>query len=179
MGNSQRYCPILFPKPFRTMKLPHCFQTHLLLLLAMLTVLPAAAQTTSNDIEYQKQLGLAFMKKIAERDDVLTMESGLQLQTVKFGTGSRPRPKDSVIVNFKGFTVDGRKFSEGEDVEFPLLQLIEGFREGLLLMSEGGRAIIVIPCELGYGDAGAEPDIPGGATLLFDVELVKVLPAGR
>lgn len=161
------------------MKLPHRLLTLLLLPLAMLTALPVAAQTSSKDVEYQKQLGLAFMKKIAERDDVLTMESGLQLQTVKFGSGVRPRPKDSVIVNFKGFTVDGRKFSEGEGIEFPLLQLIEGFREGLLLMSEGGRAIIVIPCELGYGDAGADPDIPGGATLLFDVELIKVLPAGK
>lgn len=159
------------------MKLSHRIQTFLLLALAVLTALPVAAQEKLSEVEYQKQLGLAFMKKIAERDDVLTMESGLQLQTVKFGTGSRPRPKDSVVVNFKGFTVDGKKFSEGEGIEFPLLQLIEGFREGLLLMSEGGRAIIVIPCELGYGDEGAAPDIPGGATLLFDVELVKVLPA--
>jgi FKBP-type peptidyl-prolyl cis-trans isomerase len=130
-------------------------------------------RSTSEELEYQKKLGLAFMSKIADRSDVLTMSSGLQLQTIKVGSGQRPRPNDIVFVNYKGFLLDGRRFSEGTDVSFPVAELIEGFREGLLLMSEGGHAVIVIPCELGYGDEGTEV-IPGGATLLFDVELIKV-----
>ncbi len=133
----------------------------------------ARTRSTSEELEYQKKLGLAFMSKIADRSDVLTMSSGLQLQTIKVGSGQRPRPNDIVFVNYKGFLLDGRRFSEGTDVSFPVAELIEGFREGLLLMSEGGHAVIVIPCELGYGDEGTEV-IPGGATLLFDVELIKV-----
>ncbi len=133
----------------------------------------ASERTPSEEIEYQKKSGIAFMTKISQREDVLTMSSGLQIQTIKVGTGQRPRPGDLVLVNYKGFLLDGRCFSEGKEVSFPVDELIEGFREGLLLMSEGGHAVIVIPCELAYGDQGTEV-IPGGATLLFDVELIKV-----
>ena len=157
-------------KPFRTLALA----------IALLsTCLPTrlsgqnAPTNKAEEVEYQKKMGIAFMSKISEREDVLTMSSGLQIQTVKVGSGQRPRPNDIVFVNYKGFLLDGRRFSEGSNVSFRVSELVEGFREGLLLMSEGGHSVIVIPCELAYGDEGTEV-IPGGATLLFDVELIKV-----
>ena len=164
------------------MKLPHRSPKLgvLLLLLAGLTALPPAAEAYSpqqHDVAYQRSIGAAFMQKIGMREDVLTLESGLQIQTILPGSGNRPRPNDSVVVNIKGYTVDGNKFCEGESMQFPLHQLVEGLRQGLLLMGEGGRSVIVFPCELGYGERGAEPDVPGGATLLFDVELLRVLSA--
>lgn len=157
--------------PFRTMALATALLCTCLPTLA--SGQNAPARSKAEETAYQKQLGIVFMSKISERDDVLTMSSGLQLQTIKVGAGQRPRPNDIVLVNYKGFLLDGRRFSEGSNVSFPVAELIEGFREGLLLMSEGGHAVIVIPCELGYGDEGTET-IPGGATLLFDVELIKV-----
>lgn len=149
----------------------------LLLPLAALTGAPVAAQTDDADVALHKALGSAFRRQIAARADVITIETGPQLLPVTFGSGVRPRPADSIVISYKGYTLDGHLFGEGEAIEFRIAQLIEGLRIGVLQMKAGDRTIIIVPSELAYGDTGAGQDIPGGATLLFDVELLRILPA--
>jgi FKBP-type peptidyl-prolyl cis-trans isomerase FkpA len=63
----------------------------------------------------------------------------------------------------------------GEPIKFPLKNVIMGWQEGVAMMSEGGKATLVVPSDLGYGDNGSPPVIPPGATLTFEVELIKVM----
>jgi peptidylprolyl isomerase len=105
--------------------------------------------------------------------------SGLQYEVVKPGNGKRPVATDSVRVQYAGWLTDGKLFdssyARGEPVEFPLSGVIKGWTEGLQLMQEGETYRFVIPPELAYGAQGMPPAIPANATLVFQVELIKVL----
>ncbi len=107
--------------------------------------------------------------------------SGLVIDVIKEGTGSAPKATDKVEVHYHGTLTTGEVFDSsvdrGKTITFPLNRVIKGWTEGLQLMKEGGKAKLVIPSDLAYGDAGAPPKIPGGATLVFEVELFKVNPA--
>jgi FKBP-type peptidyl-prolyl cis-trans isomerase len=85
-----------------------------------------------------------------------------------------------VKVHYKGTLVDGKEFDSsykrGEPISFPLNGVIKGWTEGLQLMPVGSTYRFFIPSELGYGDRGAGADIPGGAALIFDVELIEINP---
>ncbi len=106
--------------------------------------------------------------------------SGLVYEVLKAGTGASPKETDTVEVHYHGTLTNGEVFDSsvdrGKTISFPLNRVIKGWTEGLQLMKEGGKARLVIPSELAYGDAGAPPKIPGGATLIFEVELFKVNP---
>jgi FKBP-type peptidyl-prolyl cis-trans isomerase FkpA len=84
-----------------------------------------------------------------------------------------------VSVHYHGTLIDGTVFDSSRDrgkkVEFPLNRVIKGWTEGLQLIGEGGKIKLVIPADLAYGDAGAPPKIPGGATLIFEVELFEII----
>lgn len=108
-----------------------------------------------------------------------TTDSGLQYMHVTEGEGDQPSgPTASVTVHYTGTLTDGTKFDSsrdrGQPATFQLNRVIKGWTEGLQLMKTGGRTIFVIPSDLGYGDRGNPPTIPGGATLVFDVELIEV-----
>ena len=96
----------------------------------------------------------------------------------KEGTGKQPSATSMVTVHYKGQLVDGKVFDSsierGEQIEFPLNQVIPGWTEGLQLMKEGGKATFYIPSQLGYGEQGVPGMIPANSTLIFDVELIKV-----
>ncbi|RMF82079.1 MAG: FKBP-type peptidyl-prolyl cis-trans isomerase, partial [Planctomycetota bacterium] len=85
---------------------------------------------------------------------------------------------DTVSVHYTGWLVNGKKFDSSRDrgkpISFPLNRVIPGWSEGVSMMKVGGRRLLVIPPELGYGPGGRPPVIPPNSTLIFDVELLEV-----
>jgi FKBP-type peptidyl-prolyl cis-trans isomerase FkpA len=106
--------------------------------------------------------------------------SGLRYQDVALGTGTPATAGKTVSVHYTGWLPNGEKFDSSRDRNQPFGftlgagQVIAGWDEGVAGMKVGGRRKLVIPPDLGYGTAGAPPDIPPGATLVFDVELLDV-----
>lgn len=123
--------------------------------------------------------GKKFMTENALNKSVYTTKSGLQYKVLKKGTGRKPQANERVKVHYTGTLIDGTKFDSsvdrGEPIEFNLDQVIPGWTEGLQLMEEGSTYMLYIPYNLGYGEQpmGA---IPPGSTLIFEVELIKILP---
>ena len=125
---------------------------------------------------------LAF--KPAQAAGEVTTPSGLRIIDVKPGTGPVPHAGQTVTVNYTGWLfVDGKKgkkfdssLDRGEPFSFTLGQgqVIKGWDEGLATMHVGGKRTLIIPPDLGYGASGAGSDIPPGATLIFDVDLLSV-----
>jgi len=113
-----------------------------------------------------------------KRKGVSVTASGLQFEAVREGTGPKPTAKSTVTVNYVGTLVDGTEFDNsykrGEPATFPVGGVIPGWQEGLQLMKEGGKYRLVIPPSIGYGARGAGQDIGPNATLIFEVELIKV-----
>lgn len=113
-------------------------------------------------------------------DKLVTTESGLQYEDIVVGTGAEPRVGQTVQVHYTGTLVDGTKFDSSRDRNqpfgFPIGtgRVIKGWDEGVISMRVGGRRRLVIPPELGYGARGAGGVIPPNATLIFDVELLRV-----
>ena len=132
-------------------------------------------------IQAQKTADAAYLKKKAAIDGAKTTESGLIIIESKVGEGASPKSTDTVRVDYHGMLSDGTVFDSsverGEPVEFPLDRVIACWTEGVAMMKPGGKAQLVCPAEIAYGDRGAPPTIPGGATLTFDVELIEVMPA--
>ena len=126
-----------------------------------------------------KAEGIAFLAENKKNPDVHVTESGLQYKIIKQGDGPKPSATSKVTVKYTGKLIDGTVFDSsvqrGEPAEFPLNRVIRGWTEGLQLLKEGGKAILTIAPELGYGAHGAGNVIPPHATLIFEVELLKVL----
>jgi len=129
-------------------------------------------------IKDNKTLGREFMEQNAKNDSVVQTQSGLQYMVLKEGTGAKPGAEDTVTVHYTGKLLDGTVFDSsverGEPTSFPLNAVIPGWTEGLQLMSEGAKYRLFIPSELAYGSKGAGDKILPNATLIFDVELIKV-----
>ena len=106
--------------------------------------------------------------------------SGLWFTDVATGQGSEAEPGRTVSVHYTGWLPDGKKFDSSRDRGEPFAftlgagQVITGWDEGVKGMKVGGRRKLVLPPALAYGDGGAPPDIPPGATLVFDVEVLAV-----
>lgn len=128
-----------------------------------------------------KEAGEAFLAENAERDGVMTTDSGLQYEVVEAGDGASPSAEDAVKVHYTGTLIDGEVFDSsrerGEPVTFVLNQVIPGWTEGLQLMSEGAHYKFYVPSDLAYGPGGAGNQVIGpNETLIFDVELLAVNP---
>jgi FKBP-type peptidyl-prolyl cis-trans isomerase len=123
-------------------------------------------------------LGEAFLAENAKRESVVTTKSGLQIEMTSEGTGANPVATDTVVVHYKGTTIDGEEFdssiTRGKPATFPLNGVIPGWTEGLQLIKEGGKAKLFIPSELAYGNRGAGGSIGPGETLIFEVELIEI-----
>ena len=123
------------------------------------------------------ETGRAFLAQNKARAGVKTTASGLQYEVITQGNGVRPAATDSVTVNYMGTLINGEEidnsYKRGEPVTFPLNRVIQGWTEGLQLMSVGSKHKFYIPYNLAYGthDQG---QIPGGSTLIFEVELLDV-----
>jgi peptidylprolyl isomerase len=115
---------------------------------------------------------------------VTTTSSGLGIIDIKVGTGASPKPGQTVVVHYTGWLDEngkkGKKFDSsldrGQPFEFPLGkgQVIPGWDEGVATMKVGGKRTLIVPPDLGYGSSGAGGVIPPNATLIFDVELLRI-----
>ena len=123
--------------------------------------------------------GKAYLEENGKREGVITTKSGLQYEVLTEGTGKSPMATDKVRCHYEGRLTDGSVFDSsyqrGEPADFGLNQVIAGWTEGVQLMKEGAKYRFHIPYLLGYGERGAGASIPPYATLVFDVELIKVL----
>jgi FKBP-type peptidyl-prolyl cis-trans isomerase FklB len=130
----------------------------------------------------QKNLdaGHAYLEENKTKEGVAVTESGLQYIVLKEGEGKSPGESDRVRVNYRGTKLDGTEFdssyTRGEPVTFRADQVIAGWTEGLQLMKEGGKYRLFIPSDLGYGANGAGQTIGPNEVLIFDIELLEVLP---
>jgi FKBP-type peptidyl-prolyl cis-trans isomerase FklB len=123
--------------------------------------------------------GQKFLAECAKRPEVKQTPSGLMYEVIRDGTGPQPADTNTVKVHYDGFLSNGKKFDSsrdrGEPATFPLNQVIRGWTEGLQLMKVGGRYKLYVPYQLGYGEQGAGDAIPGGCTLVFDIELLEIV----
>jgi FKBP-type peptidyl-prolyl cis-trans isomerase len=129
--------------------------------------------------EVQKKLGAEHLATAAKEKGAEKTASGLVYVPLKDGTGPAPAAADKVKVNYKGHLVDGRVFDasdrHGGPVSFPLNGVIPCWTEGVQKMKVGGKARLVCPPAIAYGDRGAGADVPPGATLDFEVELLEIV----
>ncbi|MEM6766487.1 MAG: FKBP-type peptidyl-prolyl cis-trans isomerase [Bacteroidota bacterium] len=125
-----------------------------------------------------KEEGKAFLAANKAKEGVVELPSGLQYKVLEAGEGSSPTTADRVEVHYEGKLIDGTVFDSsykrGETITFGVTQVIAGWTEALQLMKPGDKWQLVIPSDLAYGDRGAGRDIPPGATLIFDVELISI-----
>lgn len=127
----------------------------------------------------EKAAGTAFLTKAASEKGAVKTPAGFVYQETAAGKGASPAPTDTVKVNYKGTLTDGTvfdsSFDRGQPATFPLNQVIPCWSQGVAMMKVGGKARLVCPPELAYGDRGAPPKIKPGATLVFEVELLDVV----
>ena len=120
------------------------------------------------------KVSTAFLTKAAAEPGAVKTASGLIYKEVKAGTGASPAAEDKVKVNYRGTFISGKVFDASkEPVEFGLNQVIRCWTEGVQKMKPGGKARLVCPSDIAYGDQG-RPGIPGGSTLIFDIDLLSV-----
>ncbi len=139
-------------------------------------------QRMSTAMDAEKAAGAEHLAKVAAESGAEKTDSGIVFKSVKEGTGASPTAEDVVRVHYEGRLVNGKVFDSsrerGEPAEFPLGAVIPCWTEGMQKMKVGGTAQLVCPSDLAYGDRGSPPDMPGGATLVFDVELLDIVQPG-
>jgi FKBP-type peptidyl-prolyl cis-trans isomerase FkpA len=134
----------------------------------------ASAQATK-----EKAKSKGFLDKAAKEKGAVVTPSGLVYIEEQAGTGDSPKATDTVKVHYEGKLTDGTVFDSslqrGQPAEFPLNGVIRCWTEGLQKMKVGGKAKLVCPSSIAYGDQGSPPRIPGGATLSFEVHLLDIV----
>ena len=119
-----------------------------------------------------------FLANNKKAEGVVTTASGLQYKVISAGKGKMPKASDNVTVHYTGRLIDGTVFDSSRDrnepASFNVGGVIPGWTEALQLMHEGDKWTIFIPASIAYGEQGAGSQIPPNATLIFDVELIKV-----
>ena len=137
-----------------------------------------AQQRTAAASEIEKKDSAVFLEKMAKEKGAEKTPSGLVYIEVTAGTGATPKPTDRVKVHYKGTLRDGSVFDSsierGQPASFPLNGVIPCWTEGLQKMKVGGKAKLVCPAAIAYGDRGAPPKIKPGSALLFEVELLSI-----
>lgn len=136
-------------------------------------------EAASKMAEVNEAAGQAFLAENGKRVEVKTTPSGLQYEILTEGSGPKPEPTDQVEVHYTGKLIDGTVFDSSVDrgvpATFGVTQVIPGWVEALQLMNAGSKWRLFIPSQLAYGPQGAGNVIGPNATLIFDVELLKVI----
>ena len=129
--------------------------------------------------EQNARAGEAFLTENGKRSEVKTTASGLQYEVLEEGDGPRPEAGDQVVVHYTGKLIDGTVFDSseerGEPATFGVTQVIPGWVEALQLMKAGSKWRLFIPSQLAFGAQGAGGVICPNQTLIFDVNLIKVV----
>ena len=131
-------------------------------------------RVASGSEDTQKK-GQEFADNVAKEKDATKTASGIVIRTIAPGTGASPTAEDVVKVHYEGKLIDGKVFDSsvrGEPAELPLNRVVPCWTEALQKMKKGEKAQVVCPSEVAYGNRGAPPDIPPGATLSFEIELL-------
>lgn len=136
----------------------------------------------TGDIRSKYATDAQYLADNADEEGITVTKSGLQIKTIQSGEGKPPTDNDVAMISITGTLRDGKVFQEPASGPFPVSGGIPGFTEALKLMQKGGKYKIWIPSEIGYGPNDipdpktGEIGIPGGSTLIFDVELQDFLP---
>ncbi|MDB5195876.1 MAG: hypothetical protein JWP88_246 [Flaviaesturariibacter sp.] len=129
--------------------------------------------------EAERAAGAKFLAENKKKPGVITTASGLQYEIITQGTGPIPKADDMISAHYAGSLLNGKEFDNsykrGQPLSIQVSGVIRGWTEALQLMPVGSKWKLYIPSELGYGDRGAGADIPGGATLVFTVELLDII----
>jgi FKBP-type peptidyl-prolyl cis-trans isomerase FkpA len=130
--------------------------------------------------EREKAASTAYLVKAAAEPGAVRTQSGLVYREMTAGAGASPKATDTVKVNYRGTLTNGTEFDSSyrrnQPAEFALNEVIPCWTEGVQKMKVGGKARLVCPSDLAYGDQG-RPSIPGGAALIFEIELLDVKTA--
>lgn len=122
---------------------------------------------------------LTFALSPAMAQESVTTSSGLIYRSLQDGKGAQPKATDTVRVHYRGTFPDGREFDSshqrGKPIEFPLARVIKCWTEGVQRMNVGGKANLICPPAIAYGERGAGNVIPPNATLHFEVELIGII----
>ncbi|MEN9571549.1 MAG: hypothetical protein RL172_2780 [Bacteroidota bacterium] len=138
--------------------------------------------SASRKADVEKAKSKKFLEENKKRAGVITLPSGLQYEVLRAGdpTSAMLTMQDTFVVHYAGTLIDGKEFDNsykrGEPLVYPVGAVIRGWTEALQLMHKGDKWKLYIPSELGYGDRGAGADIPGGAALIFEMELLDIKP---
>ena len=139
-----------------------------------------AAARAERVVAREKAASAGYLAKAAAEPGAARTDSGLIHRDLSPGTGASPTASDTVKVHYRGTLINGTEFDSSyrrnDPAQFPLDGVIRCWTEGLQKMKVGGKARLVCPSDLAYGDAG-RPSIPGGATLVFEVELLEIVAA--
>jgi FKBP-type peptidyl-prolyl cis-trans isomerase FkpA len=142
---------------------------------AMDSSLDAPASTA----QYHAPPKNAFEDAFSRQPGVQPIQWGGWIQNLTEGGGPSPTPDSVVSVNYRGTLTDGTEFDSsykrGQPATFPLTNVIPCWTNGVAMMKVGGKAKLVCPASSAYGDAGSPPSIPGGATLVFEIELLSIV----
>jgi len=126
-----------------------------------------------------KEEGKKFLAENKKRQGVVELPNGLQYEIIKQGAGEKPKATDTVKAHYAGSLINGQEFDNsykrGQPLEIPVGGVIQGWVQALQMMPVGSKWKLFIPSDLGYGDRGAGGAIPGGATLIFDIELLEIV----
>jgi FKBP-type peptidyl-prolyl cis-trans isomerase len=138
----------------------------------------AAMSGTRKAASAEKEKGRAFLLQNKKKAGITETASGLQYEVLVAGQGPKPTRNDTIVVHYAGKLLNGKEFdssySRGEPISIPVTGAIAGWTEAVQLMPTGSKWRLYIPSALAYGDNAAGPDIPAGATLVFDVELLEI-----
>jgi len=136
-------------------------------------------EATAKQAENLESLNKQYLEENAKREGVKITDSGLQYEIIEEGDGEKPPAGSVVRTHYHGSFINGQVFdssvTRNEPAEFSLEQVIPGWSEALQMMTVGSKWRITVPSDIGYGEVGSPPVIPGGSTLIFEISLLDIV----
>ncbi|MBS1825110.1 MAG: FKBP-type peptidyl-prolyl cis-trans isomerase [Acidobacteria bacterium] len=143
---------------------------------------PLARSRADRGVVREKAASQAYFDKSMAIPGTLKTESGILYRELTAGNGPQPKASDNVKVHYRGTLINGTEFDSSykrnEPAQFPLTGVIKCWTEGVQKMKVGGKSMLICPADMAYGDRG-RPGIPGGAALIFEIELLEIAPVAQ